>query len=89
MLFALLDGNGDHVVDEEEYVEFCKVLSIEFMDLESFRGWLEILYPSLWGGQFFTFVRSTGFEYLVDVLLVANSVLIGYQSRHEVRSALL
>ncbi|GMH87273.1 hypothetical protein TL16_g10804 [Triparma laevis f. inornata] len=83
LLFAILDGNGDHVVDEEEYVDFCKVLSIEFMEEESFRGWLEILNPKLWNGPFFSFVRSTRFEYLIDALLVLNAVLIGFQSEHE------
>lgn len=53
------------------------------MEEESFRGWLEILNPKLWNGRFFSFVRSTRFEYLIDALLVLNAVLIGFQSEHE------
>ena len=83
LLFAILDGNGDDVVDEGEFVSFCNVLMIEFTSAESYKGMLEKHFHEVWASPYFQFVRSPSFDVVMNTVLIANALLIAYQSYHE------
>jgi len=82
LLYAVLDSSGDNAVDQDEFLHFCQVLSLEFSSAESFRGWFEIKFPSRWA-KVNALVETRNFAILVDLILVLNAFVIAQQSKHE------
>ena len=71
------------VVEFRPIDSFCNILMIEFTSAESYKPLLEIRFPKLSASPFFKFVRSTSFDVLINLILIANALLIAYQSYHE------
>ncbi|GMI43545.1 hypothetical protein TrCOL_g2384 [Triparma columacea] len=82
LLFAILDSSGDNLVDIDEFLKFCQVLSLEFASADSYRGWFELSFPSPWE-RVNSIVEHRMFAVLVDWILVMNAVVIALQSQHE------
>jgi len=84
LLFALLDKDGSNQISEDEFMNFGKVMMVEFERSDVYTTLVEKYLPALYGStryqKFSSFVKSDWFEGMIDVLLVLNAVVIAIQS---------
>ena len=87
ILFGFLDKDGSSAINLEEFQDFGAVFLLEFTKQSDYETFVEIRFPKLfashWYQSFCTFVRSAGFEYGVDIILLLNAVVIFLQSYPE------
>ena len=87
ILFGFLDQDGSSTITLDEFLEFGNVLLLEFIKASDYTTYVEQNYPDLFKSRpyqaFSSIVRSEGFEYAIDVLLVLNAIVIGIQSYPE------
>jgi two pore calcium channel protein, plant len=84
ILFAILDKDGSAVVSEEEFMCFGEILLLHFEKESSYATYIETHFPNLYKTleyqRFCTIIKSDYFEYVIDVILVMNAIVVGIQS---------
>jgi hypothetical protein len=83
IIFAFLDRDGSSNIDLDEFLDFGKILLLDLAKKSDYATFVEIRFPrvnqSNWYQGLCKFVKSTGFEYALDVVLVLNAVIIAFQ----------
>mmetsp|Transcript_36993 Transcript_36993/g.41654 ORF Transcript_36993/g.41654 Transcript_36993/m.41654 type:complete len:840 (-) Transcript_36993:136-2655(-) len=83
IIFAFLDRDGSSDISLDEFMDFGNVLLLDFEKESDYATFVEIHFPrvnqSNWYQGLCKVVKSTGFEYAVDVILVLNAVIIAFQ----------
>jgi len=87
LLFALLDQAGDNCVSEEEFMNFGKVMLIEFEKSSVYTTIVESCFPKIYNAAWFQHfrytIKSAAFEIFVDFVLILNAVVVGIQTYPE------
>lgn len=87
LLFAILDQDGSSTITEDEFMNFGNVLLLEFVKESDYASFVEVYFPKFFQRpgyeRFVSIVKSDGFEYVIDLILVLNAVVIGIQSYPE------
>jgi two pore calcium channel protein, plant len=87
LLFGFLDKDGSSLITLEEFQDFGSVLLLEFTSDAEYetvvQRYLPRVFASKWYRRVCDSVRSTKFELIVDLVLIANAVIIAYQSYPE------
>lgn len=87
LIFGFLDKDGSSTITLDEFLDFGNVLLLEFTKetdyLTFVQKYLPKVYHSCGWQALCTFVHSTDFEYCIDIVLVANAVIIAIQSYPE------
>jgi two pore calcium channel protein len=72
-------------------LDFGNVLLLEFTNQSDYVTFIECHFPKVFQSRWYqtlcNVVRSKGFEYLIDCVLVANAVIIAIQSYPELSGA--
>lgn len=83
IIFAFLDRDGSSNISLDEFLDFGKILLLKLTKHSAYATFVEINFPrvhqSNWYQDLCKFVRSTEFEYCLDVVLVLNAVIIAFQ----------
>lgn len=91
IMFALLAQSHPSRISQEEFMEFSNVLSLEFLKESAYSTWIERNFPSFFQSinyqTFCCFVKSDRFEYLVDMILCLNAILVALQSYPDLSGA--
>jgi Ion transport protein len=84
ILFAILDRDGTSHISEHEFMNFGNVLMLELCKTSDYASSVEIYFPTLFHSrcwqQFRRFIMAPYFEYIIDVILVLNAIVVGIQS---------
>ena len=87
VVLAVLDADGDQEITLAEFLNFCRVLRIEFESEDSMRGIVEASFPGVYMSDWFQYLerqcKGGGLEVFIDVALALNAVNIAVQSSHE------
>ena len=83
ILFGLLDRDGGGTVDQAEFERLVTLLQISIKQVQS-ATFMSLWFPSLYNSEYFQLFVDTvhhhRFEMTVDVILVLNAVVVGYQT---------
>jgi len=83
IIFAFLDKDGSSTISLNEFLDFGKILLLKLTKLSDYATFVEEKFPHVHQSNWFqglcTFVRSIGFEYCIDIILVLNAVIIAFQ----------
>ena len=83
ILFAFLDKDGSSTISLDEFLDFGKILLLQLTKQSDYATFVERQFPrvyeSHWYQRFCNFVESRFFEYFVDLILVANAIIIAFQ----------
>ena len=83
IIFAFLDKDGSSTISLNEFLDFGQILLLELTKESDYatlvQRKLPHVYQSYWFQSFCKFIRSTIFEYFIDVVLVLNAVTIAFQ----------
>ena len=84
ILFAILDRDGTSHISEQEFMNFGNVLMLELCKSSDYASSVEIYFPNFFHShcwqQFRRLIMSPYFEYMVDVILILNAIVVGIQS---------
>lgn len=87
LLFGFLDKDGSSKITLDEFQDFGSVLLLEFTSEAAYETFVQRFFPKIfnsgWYQQLCVIVRSTTFEVVVDLILIANAVIIAFQSYPE------
>ena len=83
IIFGFLDKDGSSDISLDEFLDFGQILLLKLTKHSDYATFVEIQFPRVhqykWYQDLCKFVRSTGFEYCIDVILVLNAVIIAFQ----------
>ena len=83
IIFAFLDKDGSSDIDLDEFLNFGKILLLDLAKKSDYATFVEVRFPrvnqSNWYQGLCKFVKSKGFEYALDIVLVLNAVIIAFQ----------
>lgn len=84
ILFAILDRDGSSLISEEEFMDFGSVLLLDLVKSSDYATFVEARFPRLFRSdgwrRFCDAVKAPSFDWLIDVVLVANAVVVAIQS---------
>jgi hypothetical protein len=87
LLFGFLDKDGSSTITLDEFQEFGSLLLLEFTKESDYATFVEVHFPKLYQSSGYRRLRhavlSPAFEYIVDVVLLLNAVVVGVQSYPE------
>lgn len=87
MLFSVLDKDKSETVDINEFENFGQVMLIEFEDYLAYAPLIERKFPILAESDRFKafkdFIISSVFDYIIDIVIVLNTVVVIIQSYPE------
>ena len=87
LLFGFLDKDGSSRITQEEFLDFGSVLLLEFTSDAAYETLVQRFLPGIFASKWYRkvcdIVRSTKFELIVDFVLIANAIIIGFQSYPE------
>jgi len=83
IIFAFLDRDGSSTISLDEFLDFGKILLLDLRKQSDYNTFVEVQFPNVhqsnWYQGLCKFVRSAGFEYAVDIILVLNALIIAFQ----------
>ena len=83
IIFAFLDKDGSSTISLNEFLDFGKILLLRLTKQSDYATFVEQNLPHMhqsnWFQSLCKIVRSKGFEYVIDVILVSNAVIIAFQ----------
>lgn len=87
LIFGFLDRDGSSTITMDEFLDFGNVLLLEFTKESDYVTFVEKHLPKVFRSRGWQevckFAHSTAFEYCIDLILVANAVIIAIQSYPE------
>jgi len=83
IIFAFLDKDGSSTISLNEFLDFGKILLLRLTKESDYATFVETKFPNVYQSDQFQglckIVRSIGFEYCIDTILVLNAVIIACQ----------